>query len=540
MGKWCKGEKERGNKMKKLERRQRQIEYALLAAVFFILCFFLYRYTVYTLDSDAASELVLAKTLHEEGKLLTKSWYYGSELRVFYSQLLFAPLFSLTGDWSMVRMVGTLLMLLALLGSFSLFCRAANCKAAFPLAAALMLLPLSRIYLDVLYKFSYYLPHAIMGFLIPALLVFYGKRQDRGRWAYGLPALAMLLSFAVGLNGLRLLLTVQVPLALAAALLFRLGERDQQGKRLLAGSGLALAAALAGCGINAGLLARKYAVLDVAGIHFKRFSLSGVEQVLGGLMEALGYRTEAGIFSPALLYCTLGGLLLVLSFYASFYILRRRQAYQRGAQFAAAYNLAALALLCLLYCFTDMSFTGRYLVQSAVLSLPPVIICFQNKARFGKAGQTLLLGLMCFALVCSALHYNEMRKEDKTRGQRECAAFLAEQGYTQGYASFWNGNVLSELSDGALELWVWDEQLNRVEQPGDINRFLQLRAHENPPEGRLFVLLSANENYYCWFTKNFSQENIVFKTSNYSPQAIDEYLIYGFDSYDALAAQFGS
>lgn len=526
--------------MKKLESRQQQMEYILLAGVFFILCFFLYRYTAYTLDSDAASELVLAKTLHEEGTLLTESWYYGSELRVFYSQLLFAPLFSLTGDWSAVRMVGTLLMLLMLLGSFCLFCRAANCKAAFPLAAALMLLPLSRIYLDVLYKFTYYLPHAIVGFLLPSILLFYGVKRNQGRHSFGLLALALLLSFAVGLNGLRLLLTVNIPLGLAAALLLWLGERDQRAKSLLVGSGLALAAALAGCGINAGLLARKYAVLDVTGIHFKSFSLSGVEQVLGGLIEALGYRTEAGIFSPALLYCALGGLLLVLSFYASFYILRHRQAYQPGEQFTAAYYLAALALLCLLYCFTDMSFTGRYLVQSAVLSLPPVIICFKNKARFGKAGQILLLGLICFALVCSALHYNEMRKEDKTRGQRECAAFLVEQGYTQGYASFWNGNVLSELSDGALELWVWDERLNRVEQPEDINRFLQRRAHENPPEGRIFVLLSANENYYCWFTENFKQENIVFKTSNYSPQAIDEYLIYSFDSYGELAVQFGS
>ena len=140
--------------MKKLEGKQRYIEYALLAGVFLILCFFLYRYTVYTLDSDASSELALARQLADEGAVLTKNWLYGSELRVFYSQLIFAPLFALFDNWGTVRMAGTALMLLGLLFGFSFFCREADCRHCFPLRALLMLLPLSRIYFAVLLKLT--------------------------------------------------------------------------------------------------------------------------------------------------------------------------------------------------------------------------------------------------------------------------------------------------------------------------------------------------------------------------------------------------
>ncbi len=142
------------NEMKKLEGKQKHIEYALLAGVFLILCFFLYRYTVYTLDSDASSELALARQLADEGAVLTKNWLYGSELRVFYSQLIFAPLFALFDNWGTVRMIGTALMLFGLLFGFYFFCREADCRHCFPLGAVLMLLPLSRIYFDVLIKFT--------------------------------------------------------------------------------------------------------------------------------------------------------------------------------------------------------------------------------------------------------------------------------------------------------------------------------------------------------------------------------------------------
>ena len=198
-----------------------------------------------------------------------------------------------------------------------------------------------------------------------------------------------------------------------------------------------------------------------------------------------------------------------------------------------------MTVLCLLYCLTSMVFTVRYVVQAAVLGLLPTVSCFRQRQRYGRAGSRLLLGLCCFALLCGAAHYNEMRKEDKTRTQRQCVDFLVENGYTQGYASFWNGNVVTELSNGVLEMWVWDEKFAGLEDPDEIVGFLQARSHlQRPGEGKVFVLLSANEDYYCGFARNFSEDNVVFRTENYETGALHEYVIYGFRSYEEMRSQF--
>lgn len=113
------------------------------------------------------------------------------------------------------------------------------------------------------------------------------------------------------------------------------------------------------------------------------------------------------------------------------------------------------------------------------------------------------------------------------------------QRITQGYASFWNGNVMTELSDGVLDMWVWDESFAGLEDPDKVTGFLQLKSHKVPPAGgRVFVLLSANEDMYCGFADNFREENVAFKTAAYTPGAIDEYIIYGFDSYEEMRRQF--
>lgn len=527
--------------MKTLVKGQKYIEYSIFAGVFLILCFFLARYTVYTLDSDASSELVLAKLLFQEGRLLTEDWLYGSELRVFYSQLIFTPLFAVLDSWRAVRFFGTLMMLIALVLAFYWFCLETDNRNSFALAAMLLLLPLSRIYFDVLYKFTYYLPHAVMGFAVPATVWSYARYKGEGRshWARIMLILGALLSFAVGLNGMRMLLTLYAPMLLSALLLLWLNREASGDRRFLIGSAAASAAAVCGCAVNVLYLAKKYTVLDVTGIKFTAFNLDGLEQVLGGLLQAFGYRSGENVFSLPLLYCALGGLLFVLSSYSSFAILKNRKDYSQKQQFAALFYLVSMTVLCLLYCLTSMVFTVRYVVQAAVLGLLPTVSCFRQRQRYGRAGSRLLLGLCCFALLCGAAHYNEMRKEDKTGAQRECADFLAEAGYTQGYASFWNGNVLTELSDGALEMWVWDEKFAQLSDPDEIVGFLQAKSHLRPPEeGKVFVLLSANEDYYCEFARNFRDENVIFKTENYETGALDEYIVYGFESYEEMRSQF--
>ena len=94
--------------MKRISEKQNYFHWAIFAGVLFVLCFFLNRYTVYTLDADASSELVLAKHLADAGGgILSKNWYYSTEIRFLSEQLPFELMFFFTENWHIVRLGGT-------------------------------------------------------------------------------------------------------------------------------------------------------------------------------------------------------------------------------------------------------------------------------------------------------------------------------------------------------------------------------------------------------------------------------------------------
>lgn len=524
--------------MKKLAEKQRYIEWAIFVGVLFILCFFLNRYTAYTLDSDASSELVLAKHLADNGGgILSKNWYYSTEIKVLCDQVIFELMFFFTDNWHLVRVGGTLILILLLLISLYYFCCETECKKQFPLMASLILLPLSKPYFDYLLKFTYYIPYVITGLVVIASGLQFANDISRKR--YFAVALAIFLSLAAGMLGFRMLLTLYIPLVLAVFMFIWLNKNPSISKNLLIGTGLFVGAALIGCAINQSVIVKQYTFHDYTTLSFTGFSLKGMEKTLGGLLSLLGYRAGEPVFSQALLPTALSGVLLLLCFYCAGDIVYHRDRFSAAQQVAAYYYISALLVLCLLYCLTDMQYMSYHSIQATVQGLPLIFICLGKREIYDKAGQGIILGIMCFALVCGALQYNDMRKEDKTGALREAAQFLAESDYTQGYASFWIGNLAAELSNGETDVWVWNDiGLDELSDPDEIVPWLQSKDHDNPPTEKVFILLTANEQYYCKFAQNLSEENIVFKTANYEPGAFDEYVIYGFNSYSEMRGQF--
>ena len=525
-------------KMKRLGDKGRYLPWLVFAGTLFVLLFFLARYTVYTLNSDASSELVLAKHLADQGGgLLSKNWYYSTEVKVLCDQLAFELMFFFTDNWRIARMGGTLILIGLMLLSLYYFCRCTGIKRSFPLLGALVLLPISKSYFNYALKFTYYVPYIATGLVVLGAVAQF--ISEPGRRKYPAQVLAALLSLAAGLLGFRMLLTLYIPLALAVLLYLWLNKAPAGSGKLIAGAGISIAAALAGCLINQAVIMKQYTVHDYTTLSFTGFSLEGIERTLAGLMTILGYRSGEPVFSKALLPSALSGVLLLLCLYCAVYIIRHREAFSPAQQIAAYYYPAAILALGLLYCLTDMEYMSYHSIQAMVQGLPLLFMCFGREELFGKAGRRGLAGLMCFALLCSALHYNDMRKEDETRALREAAQFLAQSDYKKGYASFWIGNLTTELSNGQAEVWVWNDiGLAELSDPDDIVPWLQSKDHDAPPEGKVFILLTANEAYYCNFTRSFTEENVIFTTAGYEPGAVDEYIIYGFDSYQEMRALF--
>ena len=70
------------------------------------------------IDSDLSSEMVYAKLCAHENALLTNSWFYSTELKIFSMNIVLTPLFKVLNNWKMVRILGTVICNLLIVLSF--------------------------------------------------------------------------------------------------------------------------------------------------------------------------------------------------------------------------------------------------------------------------------------------------------------------------------------------------------------------------------------------------------------------------------------
>ena len=76
------------------------------------------------------------------------------------------------------------------------------------------------------------------------------------------------------------------------------------------------------------------------------------------------------------------------------------------------------------------------------------------------------------------------------------AQTVRESGLTMGYATFWNANVMTELTDGEVEVVSMTIIRNAQDQAyPEMSVWLEMKENtrENRPDEPVFLLLSANE-----------------------------------------------
>ena len=133
---------------------------AWLAVCFAAACIYAAKCGTYFIDADMSSELVLARQLSREGGILSKNWYYSSELRVLNNQLVFAPLFALSDNWQLVRTLGTAITLAVMTACYIFMARGTGLSWTGTFASAgVLLLPLSDSYTYAVLTGLFYIPH---------------------------------------------------------------------------------------------------------------------------------------------------------------------------------------------------------------------------------------------------------------------------------------------------------------------------------------------------------------------------------------------
>lgn len=515
-----------------------------LFGCFLFLLLFLNRHMIHLVDSDMASELILAKNMADNGNLLfSHHWIYSSELRVLNTQLIFSNLFRLTDSWQLVRFAGNAVLYILLLLCFRFFCCQIGLKQAFPILGGCLLLPVSVEYFDFVLKGVFYIPHICISFLVLGLL-FRLIRKDKKTLQVFDCLWLILLSFAAGLGGLRQLFILYCPLLLASAFTLYAPAKNilcapgadcrkliaeeltaNRYARFFAASFAATVFALAGYLINSKILSRFIHFADFSSIHWTEFSSERFWSIVNGWLKNFGYRPGKELFSAATI-CNIGSvlclLLLILFILRS---IRQKKSLNFETVILMVFGLTAAVLFTVFYSVTDMEYQDRYNLPIAVFAIPMLAVGLKQlpfSVFWKRTTAVLLCGICLLSGICNYQHFSKVMRL-RADEEKAVADFLVANGYYNGYASFWNANILTEFSNGQIEVWVDDSP----DDLSDIGSWLQKAEHHvTLPEGKIFIVAQDYEKNGDSLYARLNNEDLIFQTAVLS--------VYGYENYEAI------
>lgn len=490
--------------------------WVFLAAAFCFLTVFMWRRGDMLTDSDITSEMLLAQAASEEHSLISPNWYYSTELRVLNIQLLYSLFFHLFSDWTLVRTASCAASYLLMLVSCYYLLSQAGLKKYFTLTAIFLLLPFSDNYFEYVLLALLYATFISISFFAAGMLLHYAKASPSGKKV--LLAAMIILAFFAGLGGARHVVVLYAPM-LGAVILLSIVERKPSV--YLTGSIAGFAASIAGYLINAKILAASYHFLNWnADMHFG-FSFRGILDIIFGVLRFFGY-SYGDVRTPVLsaFSCL---VVLVMAVCLIRHVIKNIKNPEAG-WLISVYIICAYGIFAVIYTFTDMLYSDRYGMSVLMFAVPVTIagLCEMEWKKPLKMG--LCVALAGGFLISSIFRYVHYGRMDKTAEFRPVVKLLQEEEVFKGYATFWSGNVLTELSDGSIEVWCLRDTPSES-GIDDLLDWLQRADHlTSQPEGPVFLFLSE-EDYEAWSVCP-AREEAVYDSG--------EYVLFFFDDYSEL------
>lgn len=476
------------------------------------------------LDADMSSEMVLSDILAKEHGIITKSWKYSTEIRVLNNQIFFSFFLMLTKSYRLSRLLSGLALFAVYGASFYYLCVQAGVKKYFPYAGALLFLPFSADYAYIILYGLYYIPHVAISFTTLALILHISKTGKQSK-AYILTALLLLLCIAAGLGGPRQIIICFLPL-----LLLCIWQSIVQGKLVYPGALISFAGGAIGFAINKFVLSKSYHFNSWDNINFTDFSFEKAQTLIMGIMHEYGY-TQEGVFSAALIknaaaFAIAGGIILY------FVSLSHRKEKDVKEIFVAGAAVMITAVYFLLYLFTDMYYEDRYALPVIVFAAPLAAFALKHaldgQKKFKIFSTSVIPVAVCAAvLIAGCGRYPGLWRSDLTTPLKQLSDSLVSQGYQYGYASYWNGNIMTELSEGRFEMFNWDDYVDGKVDVEELYVWLQPVSHyDKKPDGKIFILLSAEEETLCPLVEYLTEDDVAYRN--------DAYVAYGFDSREDM------
>lgn len=452
-------------------------------------------------DSDLASEMILSDLLNKEGTIISHNWFYSTELKVVNLQWFYRlGLLIFPNDWHLARTFGMAITLALFAAAMLFFVKCAGLGRTGLWMVGTLLWPFGQHYLVYAIYGGYYLVYTFFYMLVLALVLRSlnaDKKHCALQWV-----LACVITAVAGMNGVKQLMVFHAPLCLAAAILLVLalhscGKTDWKAAlnacrkevRLLAASLVTAVAAAAGYFVSNAVLSRMYDFKSYNFIVWNRdedwFTL---DRILMDFFHEFGYENGSGVFHFGGIAAAVGLLLGCWMFFCIVRLLLRLDKLERNDKLLVLLLVAMLAV-----CGVAYTYFHEYYLYFWLMNMPVAIAVMAVEIKtedFHILGARQLLGVglaACFTLCAvSTVRQEQEHPYLAHKGLNTAAEWLVDNGYTQGYSTFWNGNAMTELTSGKLEVWTL-QSLDR----DDVPNWLQPKSHLTTDPEHPFLLIDT-------------------------------------------------
>lgn len=511
--------------------------YIVLGASILVLIILNIAYHDHWLDSDMAAEMIFSKQISEEGGLIaSSSWYYSTEFRILYTQLVMVPLFHIFGKFHLIRSITNVVTYVLMLVGFFYFMKPLKIKKEISVTvSALLLLPFSETMITHMTMGNTYMPHVIiMLFWMGMLFRLSGIAQTSiPKWRYVVLAVLFgLLSLICGMSGVRYFLCIFAPICLAS-LIFAYVNRNAKFKILYVSVVGAVLGAI-GYAINIIFIAKAYVFQTYESTNFitifNGILLERIQNTFGKIMDFFGYIPERGLLSAR-------GMITIMAFLML--------AVVSGITVCMRRNYFGLLTICsffiniFVFIFTDGTVVARYFIPVFVMWIPAFAYYIQGNCdnlllmdadkikNSDKLNKTVVLAIFaCCIVVTSAKVLFSFVTVDKNKELKKVSSFLQNEGLDFGYATYWNGNIVNELSDGKIEI-------ANIGNPDSLEFFTWSSPSKYYDDAykadqKVFLLLESSQADEYIDSVAVKKGDKVYDT--------DGYVIYLYDSKDSLLA----
>ena len=505
----------------------RVIPYAvLIAAYLFSVGIYAYLGT-HNLDADRSSEMVLADLLNSEKAFLSENWYYSTELRVVSAVPVYQLGLLLFDTWHMARTFSIAVLLLGVAGSFLFFMRGIGIRDAAIYAAACLILPVSWLSMFMLVYGQFYSAYFILICVLLGLLI---RLKNKERRTIKLIALIMLSVYG-GMQGVRLLMICAAPLMISCGLLLLLrmrscctireGLRTEEGVYGL-GALVICAGLLAGYLINAQVLSRIYEYKSFSQTLMYSLDWEEVGKQINYLPKYFGYTDGVQLISIDGLVNALSLGVIAAVVISACMLIAGQDTLCAGEKLAVWFPVCSVLIGIVVNSVTIYGNTSgigsvSYYLPGLMLLISLAFMLVEKSFVRAQCIRTMLLLMMTAVFMLNSVQYIRKNFRVADADYELTAQWLVDNGYTTGFATFWNANLLTEATDGKLDVYTyqqWDQS--------ELYKWLQKKEHfGNLPEGKVFVFVEKAEKT-DGYVPLAREENLVMQTNNG--------WIYGYDS----------